>query len=503
MKNLISLLSIIVFFAGIALAQPPEACKKRLPETINSFQPAILPVTNLDGDKLYFTRKNSPQNVGEVDDADDVWLSERGADGSWALPKNDFDFNTSASNNLFWISPDSRYALVYTDKFSKDSTGEFVKMIDRGGRFEFREKLRIKNFYNNDRNYFACASFDFKTLIFAINRDDSVGGLDLYFSELDRSTGEYSEPALMGLKINTPYDEGAPYLSFDSKTLYFYSFRKGGAGKSDLWVSRREDDTWTNWSAPENLGERINSPENDYGVWLSALGDSATIVSHDSKAGRAGLYSVCLPYEFQPLPYGVLGGEMFEIRSGRPYNIDKALKIVARDRKGRVYESYSNPENGSYRAALPTDEDYDVRVYHPNYETLEFKTNTFALNKPTFIEKDLVFDGNYRTLTELTVANFENDVDMLTIEETDKILAAIDSLENPDGVRFLVKGHADETGSSAYNYELSLRRANTVVDLINEAGIPLSRIDFEAYGESMPISADRADNRRVEIYIVD
>ena len=71
-----------------------------------------------------------------------------------------------------------------------------------------------------------------------------------------------------------------------------------------------------------------------------------------------------------------------------------------------------------------------------------------------------------------------------------------------------VYGHTDDIGSEEYNLDLSERRAQTVRDYLTENGIAPEIITSKGFGKSRPIvpgaSAEaRADNRRVEIGIVD
>jgi outer membrane protein OmpA-like peptidoglycan-associated protein len=69
-----------------------------------------------------------------------------------------------------------------------------------------------------------------------------------------------------------------------------------------------------------------------------------------------------------------------------------------------------------------------------------------------------------------------------------------------------VEGYTDSVGSSEYNMELSIRRANAIKNLLVQRGIAESRIDAVGYGETMPVAtndteAGRQRNRRVEIKI--
>jgi hypothetical protein len=63
--------------------------------------------------------------------------------------------------------------------------------------------------------------------------------------------------------VNTPYLDGCPIQSPDGLSLYMASNRPGGVGKLDIWVAYRDSRT-EGWGAPQNLGEPVNSPENDF-----------------------------------------------------------------------------------------------------------------------------------------------------------------------------------------------------------------------------------------------
>jgi outer membrane protein OmpA-like peptidoglycan-associated protein len=69
-----------------------------------------------------------------------------------------------------------------------------------------------------------------------------------------------------------------------------------------------------------------------------------------------------------------------------------------------------------------------------------------------------------------------------------------------------VIGHADNTGSAAYNQDLSARRAQAVSSVLIQSGVAPNRIRSIGRGEAAPIASNltpegRAQNRRVEITI--
>jgi hypothetical protein len=96
--------------------------------------------------------------------------------------------------------------------------------------------------------------------LMSIQRDDTYGDLDIYFSK-KYSDGTWTEPKNLGPVINTVGAEGSVFLAADGKTLYFSSTGHPGFGSYDMYMSKRLDDTWTNWSKPLNLGFKINSDE--------------------------------------------------------------------------------------------------------------------------------------------------------------------------------------------------------------------------------------------------
>jgi WD40-like Beta Propeller Repeat len=69
---------------------------------------------------------------------------------------------------------------------------------------------------------------------------------------------DWTAPVNLGPTINTTFTDAGPAVSKDGLSLYFQSDRPGGSGAMDIWVSQREsvDD---GWGTPVNLGPTVNS----------------------------------------------------------------------------------------------------------------------------------------------------------------------------------------------------------------------------------------------------
>jgi hypothetical protein len=71
------------------------------------------------------------------------------------------------------------------------------------------------------------------------NRAGTVGGLDLWVSTRATTLDAWSVPVNLGPFVNSTFNDGAPALSSDGETLFFYSNHPGGLGDNDLYMSTR------------------------------------------------------------------------------------------------------------------------------------------------------------------------------------------------------------------------------------------------------------------------
>ncbi len=99
------------------------------------------------------------------------------------------------------------------------------------------------------------------------------GGLDIYSSKLE--AGAWSKPQNLGAKINSSKDEMYPIILNDT-LLYFTSAGHNSLGGLDLFVVNLKDANAT----PKNLGNKVNTPYDDYALSFSAEGLTGYFVSN-------------------------------------------------------------------------------------------------------------------------------------------------------------------------------------------------------------------------------
>jgi outer membrane protein OmpA-like peptidoglycan-associated protein len=226
------------------------------------------PMPTKDGTRLYFSRQGYAGNTGGAED-EDIWYSDFDPETqTWKEAVNPgTPLNNAGPNFITGIGTKGDTLLlanVYR-KNGKMMAGASVS-IKTGNLWSFPVPVKIAADYNFASRAGYDLSADRTTLIIAEEKIDSNGKLDLYVSFRDPDArDEYAgtESINLGKVINTFGDETSPWLAYDGKTLYFASDGHNGYGKMDIFVSKRLDNTWTNWSEPLNLGPGINSVYDD------------------------------------------------------------------------------------------------------------------------------------------------------------------------------------------------------------------------------------------------
>ena len=117
-----------------------------------------------------------------------------------------------------------------------------------------------------------------ETLIFASNREGGKGNMDLWLSKLGKD-GAYSQAVNAGDKINTQGNEITPFYDVNTNKLYFSSDWHYGFGGYDIFETAGADATW---SAPKNLLQPINTPQNDL-YYAKAVDNSRAFITSNRK----------------------------------------------------------------------------------------------------------------------------------------------------------------------------------------------------------------------------
>ena len=502
---------------------------------INSSYDELNPVINPEGTKLYFTRANHPENIGGTRDKGDIWVAEKQQDGNWGKPKNlGGPLNNKHYNAVVGFSANGQEMYLNHHYYKDDD--KFTRGISvskkRGDQWSFPEKVPVK--YLEPRSEYQSASLaaNGKIMLIAMESYANYGIEDIYVSFL-QSNGAWTSPENLGMPVNTKYQEFSPYLLSDNKTLIFSSNGHDGFGSMDLFYSIRQDDTWKNWSKPQNMGKEVNSKGRETYYTLSPDKEFAYFSTTRNSEGYGDLRRMKVSEE--DIPADIEEQEDFEVNIDLDVDVEESsveeiteantfLTVFGKVIREKTNEPVAakvtfNPintgdesgiitdsVNGSFQIRLPSREDYMVDIAAKGYMNAEEKITVGegqSSIRHTFILTPLEVGRTFRLENVLFHRGTTNLIDSSFVE-LDQVAQMM--TDNP-GIEIELGGHTDNRGSSRLNMKLSRERVERVKQYLVEKGIDADRIEGKGYGGSRPIASNKNEetrrlNRRVEFTIL-
>ncbi|MFQ3575852.1 MAG: OmpA family protein, partial [Cytophagales bacterium] len=345
---------------------------------------------------------------------------------------------------------------------------------------------------------------DEKTLYFSSNRPGGFGGRDIYVTQ-KIAGDEWTEPMNLGPEINTAYDEDAPFIHPDGKTLFFSSRGHQSMGGFDLFKSVLDFKT-KKWSNPENLGYPINTADDDvFYVW-SPDGSKAYFSSiREEGFGDKDIYVLKRPDVHNFII--VVRGKVLDKETGKAVAATITFSDLATNEMVGVFTS--NSFNGKFTSLANPGKNYAVTVEAPGYLFHSENVNVPDVNSYLEIVKEIYLEplkeGSKVTLNNVFFDYGKSNLKEESSQELEKLVKILQT--NPNlFVEF--SGHTDSIGSDAYNKKLSDDRAEVVLKYMVHKGIAPSRMLAVGYGEEFPIAPNsdevgRKQNRRTEMIIVE
>ncbi|MCB0640563.1 MAG: PD40 domain-containing protein, partial [Phaeodactylibacter sp.] len=294
--------------AFAALPQP-------LGPNINSNFAERLPILSPDGKTLYFARKYHPDNLGK-EDQDDIWIAQAQANGRWSNAQNPGAPLNNVRHNFVFATNPSGTILYLANHYSGNAKDGISLIRKQGNGWSKPEPMPIEDFYNDNPFVSYHVSNDGRYLLMAIEREEGFGDRDLYVS-FRKEGNSWSRPLNLGPIINTVGIENSVFLAADNRTIYFSSSGHPGFGGLDIFLSRRLDDSWTNWSIPQNMDQVINSPQNEYNYTMPASGAYA-FFTRDDQNRMSDIYRAWLPEALKPDPVALITGRLIDADTKQP-----------------------------------------------------------------------------------------------------------------------------------------------------------------------------------------
>ena len=457
---------------------------------------------------MYFTLWKHPDNYCSNKNQE-IWVSTwSNSDKLWnKATLFSPPINNDENNAVCGITPNGK-TLLLNNVYGKDGTmekGVSFSFLLRTGEWSFPKALKIVNFKNKSEFSEYTLAPNGKVLLMTTETKDSFGGKDIYVSFLN-ADDTWSEPKNIGFSVNTGEADSTPFIAPDGVTMYFSSSGHVGFGNNDIFLTRRLDDTWQNWSLPENLGPIVNTPQWDGYFSVSAKGDYAYFSSTENSLGAEDIFRIKIPEKAKPLTLVQMNGQVInqKTKEQMPARILIKSKLNPLDTLSIDYDPYV----GDYSFMWPAKKPFTVQVKKPGFfnksENFDFTSlKSFSSMNQNFIMQTVEPNKSY-SLTNISFDQGKSELKQGFEIELDKV---VQILTENSSYLILLEGHTDNQGDWNDNLKLSIERVDNVKAYLMSKGIDSSRIKTKGWGGAKPIANNlledtRRVNRRVEFTLI-
>lgn len=478
---------------------------QNLGKLANSTYDEISPYITPDGSKIFFIREDHPNNtlVGETQD---VWWCKMQNDSVVSEAKHlGFPFNTLRNNSINSQTADGQLRMIkgVFDKYGqfKKSGYSYTTLTAEG--WSDPKPMNVKGYANMNKGKYVgmCLAPSGNVMVLSFSEIKDNDRSELYISRrIDDDT--WSKPEKIHGSKNGDF---APFIASDNKTMYFSAYERGGYGNADIFVTKRLDDTWLNWSEPVNLGDSINTKDWDAYFKVSPTGKYAFLVS--SVGGSSDLYRLPLfSKAVKPDPVIIVEGIVKDAETGKP--LQSSLEYTNLTTNTQEGVGRSSVVDGSYKVILPYGNNFSIGARLPGYYAENLNLDLSKVGEFAVIKKDILLKPiKAETVIRLNNIFFETAKAVLLPTSQNELDGLIRILTENASMKIEIRGHTDNVGSDASNQALSENRAKAVVDYLVSKGIATDRLVFKGFGESTPVATNETEegkalNRRVEFRIV-
>lgn len=263
--------------------------------------------------------------------------------------------------------------------------------------------------------------FNDSLLLFSSKQLGGLGGYDLFYCQ--KKDNQWGNPVNMGEIINSPDNDSSPFITKGGNTLYFTSDRIEGFGGTDVFITSYDFDK-KSWKKPQNMGLPVNSPWDEDHFIVSPDGINGVYVS--DKPGGNGETDLYMAYFKDQVIDQLLFAEV-------PEFINPGIR-----------ESETKEEN---------------------------------MPKPRE-KKDIRLPSVYYT----------SNNDVLSPSNISRIISIYENMVIYPDTRLTIYGHSFQESSREMDLYLSLKRTESIAQFLIQKGVDPERITLKACGSSYPLA---------------
>ncbi len=351
------------------MSSPKNYIVSNLGPVINSDYPDFSPVISVDGNAMFYTSRRirpDSSNLGVIDPLaglpfENIYVSYKDRNANWQKPEL-LNINPPSGHiATVNVSADGQTLLLYRDDGGDGNLYE-SKLVGE----LWSDPVLIGSDVNTKAWETHCAlTADGNTLYFVSDRKGGIGGRDIY-RVVKLPNGEWSKAQNLGGVLNTPYDEDAVFMHPDGRTMYFASKGHNSMGGFDVFTSELKDDGV--WTEPVNIGYPLNTVDDDVFFVTTADGRRGYFSSDKNGGfGEKDIYFVDFPENMEAEGLTVLKG--FIIPPPGETLPPSTVLYVTDKATGEVKMYKPRQRDGVYVAILPPCKEYNLD-YRVNDKTV-------------------------------------------------------------------------------------------------------------------------------------
>lgn len=496
-------------------------------EPISQSEDEYLPAISPDGTLLFFTRRGKYKAKGDVvsqdlelfcmahfteetgifseDEALEAPFNRARGYGGASISVNNLELYIAVQNPTNEAPDNVDIFMTHYNVLDRESDGSFIYIW---GALRPVEGINTVDGWESQPSLSADGNELFFATINRFSTPDRSGNptMDIWTSKRSQG-GSWLPPKTIPFAINSEFNEKAPFLHPDGKTLYFASDRSPGGGGYDIWFSQRDKEGV--WGEPRNIGAPINTSGDEHGLIVSTDGKSGYFSSRRKGTLGLDILQFPLPEAFAPEKVTVVKGQVTLSNGKIPVDAQVFLQYGAAEKLEKLQ---INLEDGRFASVINLSGKEDILLIAQG-EGLAFEAQVI-------VDKERHIEPNSNIQAHIELEQPENgeafEIGDIQFESSSAAINRTSMLMLQSFAQYLIHnqaigvhviGHTDNAGPKLANQLLSEQRAQAVARAMAKFGVKGPRIRATGMGESNPVvpndnSENRAKNRRTEFEIV-